>query len=130
MHQDYMGDEKTTLQTAVRIVEGALHLGAVEKLSQHTAPLVADSPPKVRPVLSQQSSIQSDMTLNRNSPSFADVFARSLRKARVWGRRRQRRINLRKERYAAETKEKSQRHQRRGQARGKHLPELNVWHNE
>jgi hypothetical protein len=132
MSQDYMGDSKNTLQTAIKIVESALFSGAVERrvsstpheergagessarsaLSTSAAPsplkrvdsISADGgPPKVRPVIKAKAE-QRDMSFEVDPAfeSFADVVARLLRRGRSWRRKCRRRRTRREQRYSTE----------------------------
>jgi hypothetical protein len=128
MNQDYMGDSKSTLQTAMKIVESALFTGVAEKTTEVAARMEkrgteikaangasvtprprkasGDALPKIRPIASKVKNSQSDMPFDIEPAyeSFSDLVARLLRKGRAWRRRRQRRSSRRKQRYADDDK--------------------------
>ncbi|RLN98258.1 hypothetical protein BBJ28_00017105 [Nothophytophthora sp. Chile5] len=114
VHHDYIGDSKSTLHTAIKIVESAKFFDDVEKPKEPSS--VAKPTPKdglvtpggdssepSKPGAKPLSSLR-DMRfeLEPVDVSFRDVMVRVLRKGTSWSRRRRHRANRRHMTYAAE----------------------------
>ncbi|GMF35359.1 unnamed protein product [Phytophthora lilii] len=135
VRHDYISDSKSTLQTAVRIVESALYSGSVEKLTTDTyfkkpeeenqfttsnlppTPPPLESPPRIRPAIKPHPSFR-DMVFEPETrkESIAEMMALLLRKGASWRRRRRQCASRRQRRYAVDADEspkKSSRRQKR-----------------
>ncbi|RLN79722.1 hypothetical protein BBJ28_00020303 [Nothophytophthora sp. Chile5] len=114
VHHDYIGDSKSTLHTAIKIVESAKFFDDVEKPKEPSS--VAKPAPKdglvtpsgdssepSKPGAKPQPSLR-DMRfeLEPVDVSFRDVLVRVLRKGTSWSRRRRHRANRRHMTYTAE----------------------------
>jgi hypothetical protein len=127
MRHDYISDSKSTLQTAVRIVECALHSGTVERSTADSsvAPIRggegaedvqeqliveppsehsrAEQPARVRPVIKAQPSFR-DMAFDPEPTKapLSELMVRLLRRGTSWRRRRRHRASRRQQMYTAE----------------------------